>query len=345
MDPISRRENGAGKNQPDVSSKKKSDSATTQIILEKAQQKLKAEKEQKAHKQRKLIFAAVVLVLVVFVAGALVLAVQQYQKDQQVKQAEETLQSAREKLAQLEIVKKLDDGQKEDFYKKAGAQYLAAEEVGIISNSEQDQKLLGFLLSSTPSADAAAEAVKRIIEARLAVVKTTGYYEGYIFNYWYGNTAVDWPAAYNVPRQGDPQALEEDKQYAMSQAKEDMDRLKTNKATPDAIIAEINSDFRLWMREDPNGSAQIASSISTPGNVGQSGKSAEINSIVSETIAKMSGPGYSDITTRKYISVYDVAQTPFDAGYFFVKLDKLVRGDAVVREYEQALAELEEQLK
>jgi hypothetical protein len=32
-------------------------------------------------------------------------------------------------------------------------------------------------------------------------------------------------------------------------------------------------------------------------------------------------------------------------GYFFVKLDKLVRGDAVVREYEQALAELEEQLK
>lgn len=345
MDPISRRENGTGKTQSVPSVTKNPKSMTSQRILELTKEKLAADKEQRAKQQRKAILAGIVIVLIVFVVGALVLAGQQYQKDQQAKQAEETLQSARDKLAQLELVKKLDDTQKEEFYKKAGAQYLAASDLGIITSGEQDQKLLGFIMSSNPTADAAAEAVTRLIDARLTLVKTTGYYEGYLFNYWYGNTAVNWPASYNVPRQGDPQALEEDKQYAMSQAKEDMDRLKTNKATPDAVIAEINSDFRLWMREDPNGSAKISSTVAMTAMPTNQGAAANTNSPVTDVITKMTGPGYSEIATRQYVSVYDSTRSAFDAGYFFIKLDTLVRGQEAVQKYEQALTKYQEQLR
>lgn len=340
LDPLSQRKNdsAAAESTPVVPR-----GVDASKVLEKAQATVEARKEAQAKSKRRIISGGLMLGLVVFVVGALVLAGQQYQKDLQVKQAEETLNDARENLAQLEIVKKLDDGQKEEFYKKAGAQYLAAQEIGIISGSEQDQQLLNFLVSASPGADGTAEAINRLIEARLAVVKTTGYYEGYLFNYWYGNTAVDWPANYNVPRQGNAQALEEDKQYAIAQAKEDMNRLKTGKATPDVIIAEINSDFRLWMREDPNGSSKIASSVVAANMPRQA--SVNTSDIVSETINSMNEVGYSDIAIRKYVSVYDKNKTPFEAGYFFIKLDKLVRGEAALEKYQAELASYQEKLK
>lgn len=361
LDPISRRpEKPADKpagSQP-VSQSRKADTtrsipntADRDQMLAKAQANLRAKKDKQAKGRRKVILSVALIALIAFVGGSIVLGLKTSQQKQQAKQEEQQKQEILAKLAKLDIAKNLNDQQKDQLYKKIGAEFAAADSVGVApTGTAEDQQYLSYLKNGTSDAgDAAAQAVQALIDARLALVKAQGYYEGYIYYYWYANTAVAWPASYKIANRGNPQTLAEDKKYAFDKANQDIARLKNGEITPEQLVDEVANNQRLRMLEDPNGSAKISSSVFSNGSTLKSASpsiaSASVNTPVADQIAKMAGPGFSDITSRQYISVYDASKTPVDAGYFFIKLDKLVRGDEAVKAYESALARAQEQIK
>lgn len=354
LDPISRRpDKPDGKSGSSrKSSEKKSDdiilpnAADREKLLEKAQASIQEKKNKKAASRRKKIIAGVLILFIVFIAGASLIGLNRYRQDQQVRQSNEKKKEILDKLAKFDVVKNLTNDQKDELYRKVGAKYLAAEKIGIqpSPDSTNDQGTISFLNGlNGNNADAVSKAFDTMISQKLELVKTTGYYEGYQYKYWYANTALVWPSTFPIPNKGDAAALEADKKYALDTATADKKRLEASSVKPQDLLKELSANRRLSIWEDPNGSGPI-SSVKTVAAV------SPINtypgaSAVPDAIKAMTSVGYSDIGKLTYVSVYDPKKTPVEAGYFFIQMTKYVKGQAAVDMYNQALAETQRQIK
>ena len=282
---------------------------------------------------RRLILFSLVLAVVAVVAGG----VWWYSSlARQKQESEKARAGTRETLSQLDVVKNMSDQDKESFYKQVGPEYAAAKKIGIEldPNSMNDVQALSIATGGSPSGESTAKAFKQLIESRLEIVKKDGYIEGYVYNFWFGNTAIKWPYTSQVPNAGSAQALADDKAYALEKADSARRRLQDGAITSDQLLDELNNDRRLRLVDDPNGSARFA--MARPKQAKIENDTAG-NQQYFDTLATMQDTGLSQLLTRKYISVYDTTKTPVEAAYQFVQLTKIVSGEQAVRTYEDYL--------
>lgn len=246
------------------------------------------------------------------------------------------LQDTKESLSQLGIVKGLNDQDKDSFYKQTGAEYAAAKKIGIEPDPSfaGDEQTLSILAGGNPTAEKSAQALKQLIQNRLDAVKQNGFIEGYVYNFWFGDTAIKWPSTSKVANAGSPQALADDKRYASEKAESARQRLQNGSITPDQLLDEIKKDRRLRLIDDPNGSARFA--LARPKQTTLENDTSGSQQYL-DTLASMQSVGLSPLMTRSYVSAYDKNKTPIEAGYQFVQMTKVVVGDAAVRAYEDYL--------
>lgn len=281
--------------------------------------------------QQRILLITIGFLLILVVVG---LALWQKQRSDLSKAEQKTEQDAKSGLAGLDVAKKLSNEDKDKLYQQVGPEYTAAQELGIAPdpNNSQDQGMVNFLSNGPEGVETSAKAILAFINNRLATIKKTGYVEGYLYSYWFGSSAVKWPETFNVPGRGSAQVLADDKKYASDKIAADKQRLQKGEVTSDQLVAEILSDSRLRMFEDPNGSSKFTTMAITTAEGDKS--KAEVR----EAIAAMSVAGLSDVKTRNYISVYDTSKTSVEAGYFFIEVRKVMRGETAVKQYEAEVA-------
>ena len=284
----------------------------------------------------------VVITLITLVVGAG--AYWYWQRSRIQKKAQQAQEQTQGRLAQLDAAKGLSDEEKKALYDKAGMEYAAAVAVGIAPdfNTVNDQNQLTYLAQlSRGGSDGVSKALKTIIDQRLQQVQGDGYYEGYVYKYWYGNTVVTWPANYQVNNRGDATALATDKQYALDALHADKQRLERQQIAPTALVTEVSSNERLHMYEDPNGSYAFVSQPTgaQPGIPDSAQTQGSKN--IQTTIAGMKRVGMSDSGGLTYTSIYDTKHNEIEAGYYFVQITKYLQGQAIVDQYTAILKQLQ----
>lgn len=247
------------------------------------------------------------------------------------------VKDTKQNLGKLDVVKDLSDADKDSLYEKVGPEYYAAQQAGFapdFANSD-DQEMIKYLALGKKDSASVSTAIEGFIAKRLEQVEQDGYKEGYLYSFWFGNTAIQLPANFDVPGRGDAQALASDKAYAADKAAQAKQRLQAGSIAPDQLIKEISNDPKLRMYEDPNGSTRLSPPLnSTAASTGT-------YKVVADTLASMQSAGFSELKTRNYVSVYDASRTPVEAGYFFIQLTKVVKGDAAVAAYQDNLKKME----
>lgn len=283
----------------------------------------------KKHQTRILVIGVSLLIIIV---GSGIFIWQKRQMDLK-KGSEKTKEDAKTGLAGLDVAKSLSDADKEKLYAQVGPEYTAGQALGIAPDpaSKQDQSTLTFLSNGPAGVETSAKAVLAFINSKLAAIKKNGYVEGYVYNYWYASSAVKWPESYNVPGRGSAQVLADDKKYAFDKITSDRQRLQRGEISSDQLVADIVADNRLRMFEDPNGSSKFTTvALST-------NSTDKTNVAVSQAVAALTEAGIGEIKTRTYVSVYDQAKTPVEAGYFFIEARKVLKGDDAVKQYQDAV--------
>lgn len=354
LDPISRRPDKSGDKPADAKSttkptKKDAPSiphtADRDQMLAKAQANLRAKKDQQARGRRKVILALVIIGTFIFLGGATIIGWNTAKKAEQAKKAQQTKNAVISDLSKFNFVKNLTDDQKSDASKQAGAQYLAAQKIGIAPSSDDkgDQAAMGFMAATHGGGVVGAKyAIDTIINRKLEQITKDGYYEGYVYRYWYANTAIKWPSSFKVENRGSAEALEADRKYAFDTATADIKRLQDKQVTPDELIKSIAADNRLNIIEDPNGSGPFTSLNEQWPGVKVTNRGAIA---INNTIRGMKAVGFSEIGKLTYISTYDKSSAEIDAGYFFVQMTKYIRGQAAVDAYSAALKDYQGQLQ
>ena len=242
----------------------------------------------------------------------------------------------RKQFDELDIVKALSPQQQNEAYQLVGAQYYAAYRVGIapLPGSKADQASLNFTNTSN-APDSVSNSIAQFIDSRLELVKTTGFYRGYIFYYWYGNTLANFPDAYDIPGRDSKEAYEADKKSALERATSDRQAIIDGNLSPAALVDELSRGGRWSMAEDPNNSTVFTS---MPADMRQGVLTANNKSVL-DTIAATSSNGVSDIKSLQYLSIYNPPNSAYDAGYYFVKIDALAKGSPTIQEYNNYLDE------
>jgi hypothetical protein len=330
IDPISSSQKASAES-TDIIIPRNADSAQ---VLAEAKSRLESAKEERSKSRRKLLFWGLLAGLIIFLVGAGVIAYDQYQ----ARQKQATIDDARHKINQtldsLDVVDKLSEDQKKAVLNKVGAKLLAAQTVGIAPNPQvsADKGLLKFITGPNPTAESISRAIEQVINAKLKLIKDKGYYEGYVFYYWYGNPLVVWPSNYDIPGRGSQEAYEVGKKKAFDMANSDRQALQSGQVQPSTVVEKLDQSREFSMYEDPNGSSPITPSLLVPVSGGNNSLM-----VVQDTIYRLGKVGYSDIKTVNYVSIHDASKTPVEAGYYFVRLDKFLKGDAVINDYESAL--------
>ncbi len=304
-------------------------------VLEKAQATVEARKEAQAKQKRRAIFWVLVVSLVVFIFGATFIGYRQFVATERDQYRNDQQKQIIEKLDALSLTKDMNDEQKRDLASRVGAKYLAAQAVGVAPSVDvlADKNTLNFVAGANATPEKAEKAISQLIDGKLKLVQENGYFEAYVFYYWYGNSLIAWPSSYVIPNRGNRQAYEADRTKALEQAQKDMADLKAHAVQPAQVVARLQSDRMLSPYEDPNGSSLITPSLAASVILD------DTTSTILKVIYDFGKVGYSEIKTRNYISVHDSSKTPVEAAHYFVLVDKFIKGEAVLREYEKKYAE------
>jgi hypothetical protein len=242
-----------------------------------------------------------------------------------------SLQEAKDALRALPGFSSLSDVEKEKMTVEFGPEFYAAYASGLAPNSIE-LKNMAASLGNNPTRQLITNFTKDIISSKLELVKTTGYYEGYVFYFWFGKTIVNKAQGEFIPDWGNAKVLAEDREYAKTLANSSRDSLKKNAITPAELVTQLLADTRLRLPDEENTSSFFASDLRNfPGY--DDGRAESLASL----LQKQTGPGISEIG----IIVADAGQPASgqkkEVGFFFVKLDKALRGQGAIDYYQAQL--------
>lgn len=240
-------------------------------------------------------------------------------------------QEAKDALRALPGFSSLSDVEKDKMIAEFGPEFYAAYASGIAPNSIE-LKNMAVSMGSNPTRQLVTNFTKDIISSKLELVKTTGYYEGYVFYFWFGKTIVNKSQDQFIPDWGNAKVLAEDTEYAKTLANSSRDSLKKSAITPAELVTQLLADTRLKLPDEENISSFFASDLrSFPGYDDGRGES------LTSLLQKQTGPGISEIG----IIVADAGQPASgqkkEVGFFFVKLDKALRGQGAIDYYQAQL--------
>ena len=244
---------------------------------------------------------------------------------------QETIQQADQSFAQLPGVENLTDQQKQQLNNSLGPSYKAAYVTGL-APTDEEMKLANFAFGNSASPEQIQKYTQSIIDRKLELVKTTGYYEAYAYYLWFGNTIVNKLPEEQIPGWGDAAVLASDKEYASQKAAEYRDQLTKGSISSSDLVGALNSDMRLKLYDETNGSTFFTNATSGIA-LEDDGRYESVQSV----LYRQNTPGITGIEKIVADPGFPASGTKREVGLFFLQVTKVLKGQAVVDYYEEQL--------
>lgn len=213
----------------------------------------------------------------------------------------------------------LSQADKDKLKNEVQAKYLAAYASGI-PPSDDDIKTYKALFGNNIVEPQIAKFVNDSIDQKLELAKTTGYYEGFLYYFWY-----------DIVFGGGIE--QKNKDYSLSKAQDYREKLISNKIKPEEAIKQIYSDNKLRLPDEVNGSGAFAGLIIRPGETDRDGRFESINKVLSA----QSRTGFTEISNLIADTSYPKTGNRKEVGYFFIEITKVFKGQNDLNNFEQQL--------
>lgn len=229
-------------------------------------------------------------------------------------------------------ISKLPEADRAELNKAIEPEYLAGYVTGFGPN-DNDIKAAKYLLGENPGQKSIASYISSIIDSKKKLALGSGYHQGYIFYFWFGNTIVNKAIGENIINYGDPKALEDDRNYARQRAEEAIDQLKKGTIIPQKLQDNLNTDLRLKLNDETNGSIFFTSNYLENNTAQDDGRAESVNSF----IKNLSRTGVSDIGIINADPGIPKSGKKREVGYFAVYLDVVLKGTESIDEFNRQL--------
>ena len=245
------------------------------------------------------------------------------------------LRRAEKTFSEFPGVKNLSKEDRKKIRADGEPQFLAGFVTGYGPNQSETEGAK-YLLGEDAAWQSIASYIKQITEGKAEAAKGKGYYEGYIYYFWYGNTVIGKVEGQVIPNYGDPKALEDDKNYAKNKANEIVNDLKNNKITTQKAVEILDNDKRLKLSDEGNGSIQFntpyGTQAFTSGGIEDDGRKESVDRV----LYSINEPGISEIGT--VIADPGIPKSgKKEVAYFVIYIDKVLKGQKSVDFYNSQL--------
>jgi hypothetical protein len=237
-------------------------------------------------------------------------------------------------------VSSLSTEEKNKLIQSTQPDYLAGYVTGLGPN-ENDIEAAKFLLGQSPTQNSIASYIKNVTESKKQLALSSGYYQGYILYFWFGNTIVNKVEGENIPNYGDPKTLEEDKKYAKQKADDAVAQLKRGSITPEKLLESLNSDTRLKLNDETNGSIAFTADYLQNQPVEDDGRIESVNNF----LKNLSKPGISEIGVINADPGIPKTGKKREVGYFAIYLDEIIKGREPVDEFNKQVVVARSKIK
>ncbi|MEI6581933.1 MAG: hypothetical protein WCN86_03610 [bacterium] len=245
-------------------------------------------------------------------------------------------------------IAKLSEADRAELKKTLEPQYLAGYVTGFGPNDAETKSAI-YTIGDSAAATTIKNYIENIISSKTQLAKTTGYYQGYLLYFWFGNTVVNKYPTEQIKDWGNPEVLAADRQYADTKAKDYQKRLLAGSIKPQQVADELMRDPRLKLNDQTNGSGYFTTqSPLSSGNANindfakeiaklfkpnDTGRAASINKV----LESISEPGVSEIG----LITSDEGQPPSgvkkDVGFVVAAIEVVLKGQKSIDSYQTQL--------
>lgn len=242
-------------------------------------------------------------------------------------------------------ISKLSEADRAELKKTLEPQYLAGYVTGYGPNDAETKSAI-YTIGNSAAASTIKNYIENIISGKTQLAKTTGYYEGYLLYFWFGNTVVNKTPAEQIKDWGNLEVLAADRQYADTKAKDYHKRLLAGSIKPQQVADELMLDPRLALHDQTNGSGYFTTQLPL-GNTNDfakelaklfkpndTGRAASINKV----LESISQPGVSEIGLITSDEGLPLSGVKKDVGFVVAVIEVVLKGQKSIDNY---LAQLE----
>ena len=288
---------------------------------------------------KKIAIFIIIVIIIGFVAGAyFIINSRSNQKDSL--NNTKTFKEAQDSFNNFPGVSKLLPSDKEKLKKDIEPQYLAGYVTGFGPNSNEIETAK-VVIGDQANYESIKAFIENIINGKLELAKSTGYFQGYVYNYWYGNTIVNKFPNEEIKDWGNASVLESDKKYAKTKADEDRTKLRDNKISPAALALELNSNTRLQLYDQANGSSYFQTALNNSDDIisklnipePNPGQIESFNKLLSITNTK----GVTEISSIVADPGFPVSGNKREVGYLMAYIEVILKGNKDIDKYNNQL--------
>ena len=242
-------------------------------------------------------------------------------------------------------IAKLSEADRAELKKTLEPQYLAGYVTGFGPNDAETKSAI-YTIGDSATTATIKNYIENIISGKTQLAKTTGYYQGYLLYFWFGNTVVNKGPDEQIKDWGNPEVLAADRQYADSKAKDYRKRLVAGTIKPQQVVDELIRDPRLRLYDQSNSSGYFATLIPFGNDSGDvtkeiaklytrsdTGRSDSINKV----LAGISEPGVSEIGLITSDEGLPASGVKKDVGFVIAVIEFVLKGQKSIDFYQTQL--------
>lgn len=241
-------------------------------------------------------------------------------------------------------ISKLSEADRAELKKTLEPQYLAGYVTGYGPNDAETKSAI-YTIGDSAAATSIKNYIENIISGKTQLAKTTGYYQGYLLYFWFGNTVVNKYPTEQIKDWGNPEVLAADRQYADTKAKDYHKRLLAGSIKPQQVADELMRDTRLKLNDQTNGSGyfttqlplgngtDLAKEITKLFKPNDTGRAESINRVL-EGISK---PGVSEIGLINSDEGQPPSGIKKDVGFVVAVIEVVLKGQKSIDSYQAQL--------
>jgi len=245
-------------------------------------------------------------------------------------------------------ISKLSEADRAELKKTLEPQYLAGYVTGYGPNEAETKNAI-YTIGDSAAATTIKSYIENIISGKTQLAKTTGYYEGYLLYFWFGNTVVNKTPAEEIKDWGNPEVLAADRQYADTKAKDYHKRLLAGTIKPQQVADELMRDPRLVLHDQTNGSGYFTTQLPLgSGNANNSDFAKELAKLtkpndtgradsINKLLESVSEPGVSEIGLITSDEGQPSSGVKKDVGFVVAVIDVLLKGQKSIDNYQAQL--------
>lgn len=296
---------------------------------------------------KKIAILVIIVIIIGFVAGAyFIINSRSNQKDSL--NNPKAFKEAQDSFNNFPGVSNLLPSDKEKLKKDIEPQYLAGYVTGFGPNQNEIETAKASI-GDQANYNTIKVYIENIINKKLELAKTTGYFQGYEYNYWYGITIQNKNSSEDIKDWGNTTVLESDKKYAKSKAEEDRLKLKQNKIQPAALALELNTNTRLQLFDQANGSTYFQTALNSADDILSKLNLPEPNPGQSESfknlLSTVKTKGVTEIGNIIADPGYPVSGKKREVGYVMAYIETVLKGNKDIDKYNAQLNIARKKLK